>query len=513
LLMSQKALSLRWIERNVSNHALPTIMYRSIDSVREAISLHSPPVFPSFIRTCPRKARHGLIQSLRVDSIEEYLMGMRCLFLQMQHYGETQGAIAIQPFCESVANIVWAPGVMAIGPGNNGVTAGGKTPVITINAPAPAFYGQAIKDLAIPEAEIEMVVDRNMRVWVTQVRQAPGHFSVGPPPVNAIPGFLHKTPLNLTKSRVIMIRGLGDIDELCAYIPGPGEDVIVSQPNGSILSHAAAWCRLRGYSYTITDLSKHLAAFVGDCRDVWLHEPSRGWLLSRDMGATPEATGPIDNFRGSYFRGLEHALQTCNPEVLRSRWVAAIPFEMYATNQIVSRELAALAGVFTGTMVRTIVASCVDAVWRAFSPTSRTEFGTSAAVYGMDATNLTNDDVMSTLLAIFDRDGGGIQRLQTHADTPLRQWQWRHILGEAFSLMSAFGLRDRDKTVSIAMSLLSCMQAMRPMLEDVFGVDPLAEAEDLDPSNEWVATARMWATCLRMLQDMPGGFSDELVAW
>jgi len=33
-------------------------------------------------------------------------MGMRCLFLQMQHYGETQGAIAMQPFCESVANIV-----------------------------------------------------------------------------------------------------------------------------------------------------------------------------------------------------------------------------------------------------------------------------------------------------------------------------------------------------------------------------------------------------------------------
>lgn len=289
-----------------------------------------------------------------------------------------------------------------------------------------------------------------------------------------------------------------DIDQLCCHEYKHGEDVIVSHPNGSILSHAAAWCRQQGYSYTVTDLSKHLSS-IGDGRDAWLHEPSRGWLVSCDETEMPATPAPIDCFRGSYFTGLEQSLQVCDLDELRSRWVAALPFELYASKRVVTRELATLAGIFTGTMMRTIVALSVDAVWRLF-PNAVTNSGLGAAVrYGLDVSPCNIGDVMYTVLAFFCNASMSDKSRRLISDEQLQKW--RRMLPKAAALMAAYADRSGSRTVTTAASLLGCLRDMRQALECSFDGEDLFTASDIvDPASNWVKTAQVWTKCLLILQ-------------
>jgi len=496
---SQKALSLQWIEKNIPHCALHTRLYEIQNDVKEAMIYRDLPEFPAYIRSCPTLPQHGVMQSLRVDTPEEYVMGLRCLLLQMQAYQEENSVIAIQPFCDAIANIVWGPGIMSIGPGHDGVTAG-KSPVITVNAPAPSFYEQAIRDLNLPEVEIEMLVDRNCKVWVSQVRYAPGHFSIGTPPVSAIPGFLHKTHLNLSASRIIKVNTLMDIEQLC-YVGKsyPTEDVIVSHPYGSILSHAAAWCREKGYSYAVTDLSAFMMdeGFYHGGRDIWLHEPAKGWLLSsekQDQGYDVSNT-PIDDFRGTYFRGVEWALEGCGMEEIRQRWKTIIAFEQYAQGQVMTREIAGLAGVFTGTLLRTVVALNVDVMRCMFGGREdRSVVLKPDVAYGLDVNQYRIDDVIDILLSI-----NGAKEHHTPQDSVLSRW--KQSLMMAAALKSAFELRDRNRTVSAADTLLMCVRDMDWAFSDAFGTDLLASSR-LDPAKDWEQVAQTWAVCLSILRKM-----------
>jgi len=493
---SQKALSLSWIEKNIPQHALHTKMCKTQTDVKEAMIYRDMPEFPAFIRSCPQSPQHGVMQSLRVDTPEEYVMGLRCLLLQMQAFQE-ESVIAIQPFCDATANIVWGPGIMSIGPGHDGVTAG-KSPVITVNAPAPSFYEQAIRDLNLPEAEIEMLVDRNGKVWVSQVRHALGHFSIGSPPVSAIPGFLHKTPVNLSASRIIKVNSLLDIEQL--YYAGksfPTEDVIVSHPYGSILSHAAAWCREKGYSYAVTDLSAFMKEEGYYCggRDIWLHEPSKGWLLSSETQDQDYVSDtPIDSFRGTYFRGIEWALEGCGLDEIRRRWKTIIAFEQYAQEQVMTRETAGLAGVFTGTLLRTIIALSVDMMRRMFGGCeNRRAVINPDVAYGLDVSQYRIDDVIDILLSIYG--------MKEHRTTDGVLSRWKSLLMMAAALKSAYGVRDRNRTVSAADALLRCVRDMDWAFSDAFGTDLLASSR-LDSATDWERVAQTWAACLSILRGM-----------
>ncbi|MFA5180437.1 MAG: hypothetical protein WC405_03895 [Syntrophales bacterium] len=505
--MSKKAQSLQWIESNISKHALPTILISSQSSVRD---VNAPFKYPLFMRTCPTNTQHGLLDSFQVNSREEYDLGMRCLLDQMSRQGEQDGIIAIQPYCPAIANIVWAPGIMAIGPGHNGVTAG-LEPVITVNIPPPAFYDQAIRELGISAAEIEMVVDSEMRVLVTQVRHATGHFCIDQPPLHAIPGFLQKSPLKLTDCYIQRVRCLGDIAILCKLPSRPDMDVIVSHPNGSMLSHAAAWCRQRGYSYAVTDLVKHLSCMTDYDKEAWLHEPSRGWLVCgpSDLSA-PTA---IDYYRGTFFRGLEYALGASSLEELRSRWITLQPFLYYSTGKVITREMAGLAGVFTGTLLRSVLVLSVDMAHRTETLCHNIiniEFLKKSYRIGqdgpLDLSHPQIGEVMATLRAIFKDHSFCIWQISDE------NWhKWHKMITCASSLLAVFEDRDRSNTVSSATTLLNCVADLQWAFVDTFGQDML----DLPctDSADWSRTAQLWARCLMILQDLNLSCHEDMASF
>ncbi len=491
--MSQKAQSLQWIESNISKHALPTILLTSKSSLRDVIA---PLKYPLFMRTCPTNTQHGLLDSFQVNSQEEYELGLRCLLDQMNRRGEQAGIIAIQPYCQAIANIVWAPGIMAIGPGHNGVTAG-REPVITLNIPPPAFYDQAIWELGIPAAEIEMVVDSEMRVLVTQVRHATGHFSIEQPPLHAIPGFLQKSPMKLTNCYIQMVRCLDDIAKLCKLPSRSDVDVIVSHPNGSMLSHAAAWCRQRGYSYAVTDLVKHLSCMSDYDKEAWLHEPSRGWLVCGHSDLS--ASTAIDYYRGTFFRGFEYALGASSLEELSSRWITLQSFLYYSTGKVITREMAGLAGVFAGTLLRSVLvlsvdmAHCATASYRNIA-LNKTSYRVGQDV-PLDLSPPQIGEVMAALREIFNDHGNCIWPLSED------HWhKWRKMIICASNLLAVFEKRDRSNTVSSATALLNCVAGLQRSFADAFGKTML----DLPctDSAEWSRTAQIWTRCLMILQEL-----------
>ena len=490
--MSQKAQSLKWIESHIADHALPTILHTYLSPSRDK---NIPLEYPLFLRTCPTRPLHGLMSSFHVNSPEEYDFGLTCLLRQMNKFGEKKGIVAVQPFREAIANIVWAPGLMSLGPGHDGVTAG-REPVITVNLPPPSFYKQAIADLKIPAAEIEMVVDSNLRVSVTQVRHAEGHFSIDQPPVNAIPGFLQKSPMKLTDCYIKEVRSLDDISELCK-LPSHA-DVIVSHPNGSMLSHAAAWCRQQGYSYAVTDLVKHLAGMSDYDKEAWLHEPSRGWLVSGPPDLADVTA--IDYYQGTYFKGFEYALEACSLQELISRWVTLQPYLSYSTGKMITREMSGLAGVFAGTLLRSVMVMSAEMAHRATTSHRNAVGGPACRLISQKAEqagplNLRPrqmSEVLDALCTLFSGPRNCIWPLS--ADN----WQeWRKMIAWANDLLTAFEERNRTVVVSAVTRFLTCVAVLNWAFADTFGQNML----DLpsEKPKEWKKTAQIWTRCLMIL--------------
>jgi len=490
--MSQKADSLLWIEENIAKHALPTVVF---PHHKEHDYDVMPEEYPLFVRTCPLNAQPGAFDSMRVDSQEELKLSLGWLSNQMHSSGENQGTIAVQPFCPSIANIVWAPGLMVIGPGHDGVTAG-REPVIMVNAPAPQFYNQAVTDMDLSGAEIEMVVDANDRVWVTQVRQAIGHFSIAAPPLQSIPGFLHRSPLKISDCNILNMHSLADIGALCRL--EPNKDVIVSHPTGSALSHAAAWCRKNGHSYIVSDISKHMATLSDPDRDGWLHEPSRGWLVSGADNLDQQSV-TIDNFRGTFYRSIEHGLNRCSLQDLRSRWVTILPFSVYSNDRGISREVAELAGLFVGTLLRSVMVGMNEFIRCALLSKCGTVLRDTQREPGFGGTlNVGSLDIKEYLTA-FRKTFIDKQQLWIPPLGDLKRWY--DMADRALNLFAAFESRDWALTVASTNSLIESVKSLEWAFAYIIGQDHLFLPE-ANPAVEWQRTALAWARCLFILQGL-----------
>lgn len=85
----------------------------------QAVTYATAQGFPCFVRPCPTVPRHGFVDSRVVHTVEDV----------KQVWGETmaedlQGELIVMPYVDADFNMVWRPGLLAVGPGHDGATAG-----------------------------------------------------------------------------------------------------------------------------------------------------------------------------------------------------------------------------------------------------------------------------------------------------------------------------------------------------------------------------------------------------
>ena len=252
-----------------------------------------------FTRTCPLNPRHGVLESTRsttkaddIIAVVENLQGV-----MLEH--DPQGCLMVQPFVECTGSAVLAPGMyIAIGEGHDGITAGhGFSLVLPIS---PDSYhirrvlermGEAVGREYDPELhEIEFVFStqdgyhdsRHSIIgqhycdpFLTQVRGCDKHIPIGTPPSGVtINGAVPSGTVEATQ--VWVMSGLEEVIWLEENITKEKcpEGFVVSEPNGSLLSHICAHCRTHGIPYIIGDVKEG---------ETWT-EAAPGWVIENSDG-------------------------------------------------------------------------------------------------------------------------------------------------------------------------------------------------------------------------------------
>ena len=118
----------------------------------------------AFIRACPEVARHGVIESIKVDK-ESYMEEWRKLATIMKKE-DPNGCMLLQPYIDATSSMVLAPNQYAVvGEGHDGVTASHGRQLYfalkprDVDAKAADYFeslGQVVRD----NYELEFVFDR-----------------------------------------------------------------------------------------------------------------------------------------------------------------------------------------------------------------------------------------------------------------------------------------------------------------------------------------------------------------
>lgn len=296
--------------------ALPVLL---TDTALQVGSAGEVTGFPAFLRTCPLTPRHGVLESVRVDTNEELhaeFTRLRDIMLKE----DPEGCLMLMPFIAADNSAVVAlshdefTGYAVFGPGHDGVTAGhglqiglplrkeGHSDNVSMKAlnysPEShelefvfGFHGECLSKRGL----IDTSASDNM--FLTQIRGAPEHTEVFPPPegVDTI-GMVAQGEVVVSDS--IVMSGLEEVAWLEENITKEKcpDGFVVVEPNGSRLSHIYAHCRGVGVPYIITESVNN--------GDRWV-EASPGWVvLDNDGTFDPQPYSPA-SFKDDFIRGLE----------------------------------------------------------------------------------------------------------------------------------------------------------------------------------------------------------------
>jgi hypothetical protein len=498
-LISQKANSIWWIEQNLPFNALPAIYLKPGQEITEDI-LESIP-FPAFIRPCPVNPRPGVIESDIVHQKESFLLIFKFLSRKMLEKHEGMGDIVIQPFKAAIANIVWTAGIMVIGPDHDGATKG-IYPTIIMNALPPDFYKKAIGDLFIPAADIEMIVERDMTVWVTQIRSTHSRpFSIAPGPKGAFSALLSHSPLKVADNRIITIDNMEEgINALCDQMKRKEENVIVYHPDGSPLSHIASLCLQRNYSYVTADVRN-----AG-----WLSEPTRGWVIK---GRSLDDDYPIEYFPGDFFRGIEAGVKPIFPSDARKIWKTILPFHHYVHQISLCQKIAYLSGIFVGNLLRVILAIAVRKVWQLTKQIDVCP-GIKDKLALCDTTKGFNTYMMLSTVALqipYEQFTPCLHTLYNYFKAidkeELKEYlvinhrEWQGILELGQLIQHKIEERNRDEVLRLSLMVLEILRQIPWALLRLLERDDVYAMQHLSIPQTWSRTAQAWAQSLLILED------------
>jgi hypothetical protein len=360
--------------------------------------------FPAFLRTCPLNPRHGVLESVRcndMDALHAEFKRLRDIMID----DDPEGCLMLMPFVSADNSAVVAlshgdfNGYAVFGPDHDGVTAGHGLQLGFPLRSEKHSDNIALKALGCSPAdhELEFVftmpeekfarglfdypASRNL--YLTQIRGAPEHTPVSPPPagVDTI-GMVPQGEVVIND--FIMMSGLEEVAWLEENITKDNcpDGYMVVEPNGSRLSHIYAHCRGVGVPYVITEsVSKG---------DRWV-EAAPGWVvLDNERTFEPQPYSPAA-FKDDFIRGLNAGNDYWAKQ---QGWFATFFHQWVSMPLSKPQDTAFLAGVFCAWLPKSIMALGLGEMRWATSLKSNANaplFATITACIGEDVWVKVND--------------------------------------------------------------------------------------------------------------------------
>ena len=324
----------------------------------------------AFLRACPEFARHGVLESLKVD--EDNLRDNWKHLVKVMKEEDPNGCLILQPFIPASSSCVMAPQMhAAIGIGHDGITAGTDNyRIYALMNPQEATLVEHLKSIGHKkdEYELEFVYERmegfkkqfavgqaNDAVF-TQIRGAP------PSPIRAAPftyeidGEEHTANIDVAIpngraecTEVWVASGLESVAYLEENITKEkvGEGYFISEPHGSLLSHICAHARQQGIPYVVGEVN------VGDR---WVEGSPTWGALDPNWEIEPQPYNPfshdmMEEFKAGLLRSRTHWQR-------QQGWLAHY-FHQWVGMGSNGLHTAFLAGGFVGWICKAMLAVCL----------------------------------------------------------------------------------------------------------------------------------------------------------
>jgi hypothetical protein len=319
----------------------------------------------SFLRACPEFARHGVLESLKVEQSD--LRAQWKYLVDVMKREDPNGCLILQPFIPATTSCVLAPQQYAsVGVGHDGITAGHGYDAYFLMSPSESTLTEHMETIGHKhgEYELEFVYDGtpNFNVsraavgtpYLTQIRGAPPHPIMGAP-------FNYKDEDGIIRTadthvaipdgrieckEVWVASGLESVAYLEEFITKDKcpEGYVISEPNGSLLSHICAHARQHSIPYVVGEVN------VGD---KWT-EGSPCWgALDPTWSIKPQPYDPCSpDYLAQFSAGLLHSKTTWQRQ---QGWLAHF-FHQWVGTGTNGKHTAYLAGGFCGWMAKAILA-------------------------------------------------------------------------------------------------------------------------------------------------------------
>ena len=326
----------------------------------------------AFIRACPEVARHGVIESIKVDK-ETYMDAWRRLAAIMKKE-DPNGCMLLQPFIDATSSMVLAPNQYAVvGEGHDGVTAShGRQLYFALKSrdddAKAADYFESLGQVERDNYELEFVFDRGNKwltwpeaymhssIYLTQVRGSPEHRPLMPPfayldvegneVLSVINGMIPQGKVEV--KQVWVAEGLEEVAwleenitrELCP------EGFVISHPDGSLLSHICAHARGHDIPYIIGS---------PEIGETWV-EGSAGWVANTAIHIIPQPYNPFHESMQEAFLAGTYLSQSRYQR--QHGWFSHF-FHQWQGMNWNGLNCAVLAGAFAGWVVKAALSVCL----------------------------------------------------------------------------------------------------------------------------------------------------------
>lgn len=166
LAKTQKAKGIKVLQSaSMLSHAFAQVATTEAEAVSSAQSIG----LPCFARPCPVRPRHGFVDSRPVSTADD----VRAVWREARE-ADPEAELILMPFINASHNMVWRPGLLSIGPGHDGATAGHESISIFLQPDYSQTWKnlatQAGCDLSVSDPFIEAVCSVGNELVLTQIR-------------------------------------------------------------------------------------------------------------------------------------------------------------------------------------------------------------------------------------------------------------------------------------------------------------------------------------------------------
>lgn len=163
---TQKAKGIQVLQ--ASGH-LPKAYAQVATTELEAVEAATSVGLPCFVRPCPITPRHGFVDSRVVQTGAE----VRQVWKEARD-ADPDAELIVMPFIKATHNMVWRPGLLSVGPGHDGATAGHQSVSIFLQPEYSKHWRQlAVQagcNVATSDPFVEAVASPTAEQVITQIR-------------------------------------------------------------------------------------------------------------------------------------------------------------------------------------------------------------------------------------------------------------------------------------------------------------------------------------------------------